>query len=148
MDKPERHVVLRQDTCVFGLSIKCLLSILHVSLMYPSCVFFQYCMCLWLVHYVSHPHTACVWFVHHVSCLNTTCLSGLSISGLVPIMPASLVCPLCILYQYCLCLWFVHQRHMQYWKKTHDGYIRDTCNIERRHLMDKPKTHATLRQDT
>jgi hypothetical protein len=27
---------------------------------------------------------------------------------LVPILPVSLVCPFCILFQYCVCLWFVH----------------------------------------
>jgi hypothetical protein len=179
--------------CVCDLSIMCLVSRLHVSLMYPSCVFFQSCMCLWLVHYVSHPNTACVWFVqeeslrqdtewtnqrhmqhwdkthngqtrdtcsiktkhimdkpetqavlgqatewtnqrqrqywgrtqngqardtgsigkrhrivHSVSCFNAACASGLSILWLVPILPVSLACPLCVLSQCCLCLWFVH----------------------------------------
>jgi hypothetical protein len=50
----------------------------------------------------------CFWFVHSVSCLNTACVSGLSIMCLVSILPVSLVLPLCLLSQYCLCLWFVH----------------------------------------
>jgi hypothetical protein len=50
----------------------------------------QYCLCLWLVH--------------SVSCLNTASVSGLSILCLVPKTPVSLVCPLFVLSQCCLCL--------------------------------------------
>jgi hypothetical protein len=42
----------------------------------------------------------CFWFVHSASCLNTTCVSGLSIMCLVSILPVSLVLPLCVLSQY------------------------------------------------
>jgi hypothetical protein len=43
-----------------------------------------------------------------VSCRNTACFSGLSILCLVSILPVSLVFPFCVLFQYYLCLWFVH----------------------------------------
>ena len=39
---------------------------------------------------------------------NTACFSGLSIMCLVSILRVSLVCPLCVLSQCCMCLWFVH----------------------------------------
>jgi hypothetical protein len=39
---------------------------------------------------------------------NTACVSGLSILCLVSILPVSLVCPLCVLSQYCMCFWLVH----------------------------------------
>jgi hypothetical protein len=37
---------------------------------------------------------------------NTACVTGLSLLCLVSILPVSLVCPLCVFSQYCLCLWF------------------------------------------
>jgi hypothetical protein len=61
--------------------------ILTVSLVYPSCVLSQYCMCL--------------WFDHSESCLNASSVSDLSIMCLVPILPVSLVCPFCVLSQWC-----------------------------------------------
>jgi hypothetical protein len=43
---------------------------------------------------------------------------------------------------------WTNQRHRRFWDKTHNGKTRDTCSIEARHIMDKPETHAVLRQDT
>jgi hypothetical protein len=43
------------------------------------------------------------------SCPNTALVSGLSILCLVFILPVSLDCPLCVLPQCCMCLWFIHQ---------------------------------------
>jgi hypothetical protein len=65
-------------------------------------------------HIIDKPETQTalrsmwLWFVHSVSCPNTACVSGLSILYLVTILPVYLVCPFCVLSQYCLCLWFVH----------------------------------------
>jgi hypothetical protein len=204
MDKPETQAALRQDTewtnqrhrqywnkslwfghslscpntvCVSGLSILCLVLILHVSLACPFCILSQNCLCLWLVHFVS--------------CLNTACVSGLSILHLVTRLPVSLVCPFCVLSQYCLCLCFVHSAScfniacvsglsilclvsilpvslvcpscynflkkqclilLQTLDKTErvieNGQTRDIGSIETRCRMDKPETQAVLRQDT
>jgi hypothetical protein len=172
MDKSETQAVLGQDTyaaCVCGLSILCLVSILHVSLICSFCVLSQYCLCHWYVHYVSSlnkhimkkPETQAVlgqdtewtnqteavlrkdtnwtnqWYRQHwdktqngqtwASCFNTACVSGLFIMCFVSILPVSLVCSFCILFQYCLCLWFVHSL----WD-----------------MMDKSETQAVLGQDT
>jgi hypothetical protein len=78
--------------CVFGLSIMCLVSILHVFLVSPLYVLPQYCLCLWFGHHVSYLNTACVWFVHFRSCLNTACVSGLSMLCIVSMLHMSLVC--------------------------------------------------------
>jgi hypothetical protein len=37
---------------------------------------------------------------------------------------------------------------MQYGDKTQNGQTGDTDSIKTRHIMDKPETHAVLRQDT
>jgi hypothetical protein len=108
---------------------------------------------------------------------NIACFYGLSIMCLVTIMPVSLVCPLCILSQYCLCLWFIHhvsclniacvsglnilssirtsqrewtkqtQRH--YWDRTQNGQTRDTGkHWDKAQRMNKPEIQTLLRQDT
>ena len=98
-------------SCVSSLSIMCLVSILPVSLVCPLCVFSQYCLWLWFIHSLCLVSILlCLWFVHYVSCPNNACGSGVFILCLLPILPVSLVCPLCVLSQYCMCLWFDHFR--------------------------------------
>jgi hypothetical protein len=86
------------------LSILCLVPILHVSLVCPSCVLSQYCVCLWFVHSVSCLNTPCLWFVHYVSCPNNACVSCLSFPCPVSVMPVYGLSILCVLYQCCMYL--------------------------------------------
>ena len=96
-------------SCVSGLSIMCLVSILPVSLACPICVLSQYCRCLWFIHYLCLVSILmCLWFVHYVSCPNNACFSGLSIMCLVSILRVYLFFSFCVLSQYSLCLWFDH----------------------------------------
>jgi ketosteroid isomerase-like protein len=184
MDKPETHAVLRQDTkwtsqrqrqywdmTHNGQAIDtCSINTIHrmdkpetqthlatrlpVSLVCPFCVLFQYCLCL--------------WFVHFAYCFNIACVSGLSILCLVPKrhrqscskMQNGQTRDTCsiktrnkmdkpeteaVLRQD---VEWTNQRHRQYWDKTHNGQTRDTGNIETICRMDKPETQAVLRQDT
>jgi hypothetical protein len=95
--------------CVFGLSIMCLVSIMHVSLVSPLYVLPQYCLCLVCPLCVFSQYCMCLWFVHFRYCLNTACVSGLSILCLASIMLVSLVCSFSVpCLNACLCLWFVH----------------------------------------
>jgi hypothetical protein len=73
-----------------------------------------------------------------LSCLNTACVSGLSIVCFVAILLVSLVCPFSVLSQCCLCLWFVHSV----------SCLNAAGSIEKRHKLDKPMIQAALRQDT
>jgi hypothetical protein len=75
-------------------SILCLVAILPVSLVYPSCVLSQYCRCL--------------WFDHSEYCPNNACGSGVFILCLLPILSVSLICPSYVLSQCYLFLWFVN----------------------------------------
>jgi hypothetical protein len=102
------YVSCLNNACVFGLSIKWFLSILHVSLFCPLWVLPQYCLCLVCPLCVLSQYCMCLWFVHFQYCLNTACVSGLSIMCLASMLHVSLVCPLCVLSQKRLCLWFVH----------------------------------------
>ena len=43
---------------------------------------------------------------------------------------------------------WTNQRHRQYWEETQNGQTRDTGSFETRKRMDKPETHAVLREDT
>jgi hypothetical protein len=45
------------------------------------------------------PNCLCLWLIHLVACLNTACISGLSILCLVPMLSVTLVCPFCVLSQ-------------------------------------------------
>jgi hypothetical protein len=117
------HSVFCLNTsCVSALSISCLVSILHVSLVCPLCVFSQYwlclvcpfsvlfqsCLCLWFVHSVSYPNASCDWSAHYVSCPNNVYGSGVFILCLVPILSVCLICPSYVLSQYYLFLWFIN----------------------------------------
>jgi hypothetical protein len=117
MDKPVTLTELRQDTK--GTNQR------HMRLVCPFCVLSQYCLCL--------------RFVHHMSYLNATCVSGLSILSLVSMLHVPLISPLCVLSQYRMCLWFVpfvsclnsvsvtgltqngQTSHKKHWDKTQNG---------------------------
>ena len=99
--------------CASGLSIMCLVSILHVSLLYPSYVLSLYCMCLRLVDYVSHPNT------------------GFPIICLPSILHVSLVCPFPVLSQYCMRLCLVHSV----------SCLNATCVTSLSVMCLVPKTH-------
>jgi hypothetical protein len=151
MVKPETPAVLRQDTWWINQRHRQYCDKIHngqtkdtgSTLVYSFCVLSQYCPCLCFVHFLSCLNTVCVTGLSIMCLLSILPVSGLSILGLVSKLPVSLVylfcvlsqcflwlvCPFCVLSQYC------------------HGLIRGTCSIETRLRIDKPETQVVLRQD-
>jgi hypothetical protein len=175
MDIPVTQAVLRQDTdnttCVSGLSILSLVSMLHVPLISPLCVLSQYRMCLWFVPFVSclnklwnktengqtshtqywekthNGHTSDTGSIetrHRMNKSEThaaSCVSGLSILCLIPMLLVTGLPILCLVPILPESLICPSYILSQYY------LCLWLCSIETRQRMDKPETQAVLKQD-
>jgi hypothetical protein len=96
--------------CVCGLSILCLVSMLHVSLICSFCVLSQYCLCHWRKdrEWTNQRHRQYWNKMQNGQTRETGSIETKHIMNKPETQAVLLVCPFSVLFQSCLCLWFIH----------------------------------------